>query len=155
MDDKALARPLLLTKGVNFTRLAVDRVNGLDQRAYNMLFIGTGTNASRLLQKKTNILFVLSDSGFFIQVMALRSAKIQLFTVQTLDISVAFIIHTLTNTRIAFISYVSADSSAAFNTSAHFSSFSRQHFQCLVRGASHQAAAAFIVYSSAAFRAKT
>uniref|UniRef100_A0A8C4DV25 Sema domain-containing protein n=1 Tax=Dicentrarchus labrax TaxID=13489 RepID=A0A8C4DV25_DICLA len=41
MEDKALARPLLLTKGVNFTRLAVDRVSALDQRAYNMLFIGT------------------------------------------------------------------------------------------------------------------
>lgn len=43
MADKALARPLLLTKGVNFTRLAVDRVNALDQRVYNMLFVGTGT----------------------------------------------------------------------------------------------------------------
>uniref|UniRef100_A0A3Q3WVZ6 Semaphorin-4C n=1 Tax=Mola mola TaxID=94237 RepID=A0A3Q3WVZ6_MOLML len=41
MEDKALARPLLLTKGVNFTKLAVDRVSALDQRAYNMLFIGT------------------------------------------------------------------------------------------------------------------
>ncbi|XP_014822898.1 PREDICTED: semaphorin-4C [Poecilia mexicana] len=41
MEDKALGRPLLLTKGVNFTKLAVDRVSGLDQRAYNMLFIGT------------------------------------------------------------------------------------------------------------------
>ncbi|XP_041855548.1 semaphorin-4C [Melanotaenia boesemani] len=41
MEDKALGRPLLLTKGVNFTRLAVDRVNALDQRHYNMLFIGT------------------------------------------------------------------------------------------------------------------
>ncbi|KAF3696135.1 Semaphorin-4C M-Sema F Semaphorin-C-like 1 [Channa argus] len=41
MEDKALARPLLLTKGINFTRLAVDRVSALDQRAYNMLFIGT------------------------------------------------------------------------------------------------------------------
>uniref|UniRef100_A0A665X1B3 Sema domain-containing protein n=1 Tax=Echeneis naucrates TaxID=173247 RepID=A0A665X1B3_ECHNA len=41
MEDKALARPLLLTKGVNFTRLAVDRVSALDQRAYHMLFIGT------------------------------------------------------------------------------------------------------------------
>lgn len=47
MEDKALARPLLLTKGVNFTRLAVDRVNALDQRAYNMLFIGTGTNCTK------------------------------------------------------------------------------------------------------------
>uniref|UniRef100_A0A3Q2CKT5 Sema domain-containing protein n=2 Tax=Cyprinodon variegatus TaxID=28743 RepID=A0A3Q2CKT5_CYPVA len=41
MEDKAQGRPLLLTKGVNFTKLAVDRVSGLDQRAYNMLFIGT------------------------------------------------------------------------------------------------------------------
>ncbi|RVE68617.1 hypothetical protein OJAV_G00093600 [Oryzias javanicus] len=41
MEDKALGRPLLLTKGVNFTRIAVDRVNALDQRSYNMLFIGT------------------------------------------------------------------------------------------------------------------
>uniref|UniRef100_A0A3P8XLK6 Sema domain-containing protein n=1 Tax=Esox lucius TaxID=8010 RepID=A0A3P8XLK6_ESOLU len=41
MDEKAEARPLLLTKGINFTRLAVDRVSALDQRAYNMLFIGT------------------------------------------------------------------------------------------------------------------
>ncbi|XP_049907522.1 semaphorin-4C [Epinephelus moara] len=41
MEGKALARPLLLTKGVNFTRLAVDRVKGLDPREYNMLFIGT------------------------------------------------------------------------------------------------------------------
>jgi len=44
MEDKALGRPLLLTKGVNFTRLAVDRVSALDQRAYHMLFIGTGIN---------------------------------------------------------------------------------------------------------------
>lgn len=48
MDDKALARPLLLTKGVNFTRLAVDRVSALDQRVYNMLFIGTGTTYIRI-----------------------------------------------------------------------------------------------------------
>lgn len=48
MEDKALARPLLLTKGINFTRLAVDRVNALDQRAYNMLFIGTGTDYMRV-----------------------------------------------------------------------------------------------------------
>uniref|UniRef100_A0A4W5PDJ5 Sema domain-containing protein n=1 Tax=Hucho hucho TaxID=62062 RepID=A0A4W5PDJ5_9TELE len=41
MEEKAQARPLLLTKGINFTRLAVDRVSSLDQRAYNMLFIGT------------------------------------------------------------------------------------------------------------------
>uniref|UniRef100_A0A669DJW8 Sema domain-containing protein n=1 Tax=Oreochromis niloticus TaxID=8128 RepID=A0A669DJW8_ORENI len=41
MEDKALGRLLLLTKGVNFTRLAVDRVSALDQRPYNMLFIGT------------------------------------------------------------------------------------------------------------------
>lgn len=47
MEDKALARPLLLTKGVNFTKLAVDRVSALDQRAYNMLFIGTGRNYMR------------------------------------------------------------------------------------------------------------
>lgn len=42
MEEKALGRPLLLTKGVNFTKLAVDRVSGLDQRPYIMLFIGTG-----------------------------------------------------------------------------------------------------------------
>uniref|UniRef100_A0A8C1KW87 Semaphorin-4C n=1 Tax=Cyprinus carpio TaxID=7962 RepID=A0A8C1KW87_CYPCA len=42
MEDRAEARPLLLTKGINFTRLAVDRVSSLDQRSYNMLFIGTG-----------------------------------------------------------------------------------------------------------------
>lgn len=47
MEDKALARPLLLTKGVNFTKLAVDRVSALDQRAYNVLFIGTGRNQKR------------------------------------------------------------------------------------------------------------
>ncbi|XP_030647333.1 semaphorin-4C [Chanos chanos] len=41
MEQRAEARPLLLTKGINFTRLAVDRVNSLDQRPYNMLFIGT------------------------------------------------------------------------------------------------------------------
>ncbi|XP_077571532.1 semaphorin-4C-like [Stigmatopora nigra] len=41
MEDKALARPLLLAKGVNFTNLVVDRVTGLDQRAYNVLFLGT------------------------------------------------------------------------------------------------------------------
>uniref|UniRef100_A0A8C1TIU6 Semaphorin-4C n=1 Tax=Cyprinus carpio TaxID=7962 RepID=A0A8C1TIU6_CYPCA len=41
MEDRAEARPLLLTKGINFTRLAVDRVSSLDQRSYNMLFIGT------------------------------------------------------------------------------------------------------------------
>lgn len=51
MEDKALARPLLLTKGVNFTRLAVDRVNALDLRAYNMLFIGTGTHTARALSQ--------------------------------------------------------------------------------------------------------
>ena len=43
MAEEAQARPLLLTKGVNFTRLAVDRVSTLDQRSCNMLFIGTGT----------------------------------------------------------------------------------------------------------------
>lgn len=48
MEDKALARPLLLTKGVNFTKLVVDRVSALDQRAYNMLFIGTGSHCSAL-----------------------------------------------------------------------------------------------------------
>lgn len=52
MEDKALARPLLLTKGVNFTRLAVDRVSALDQRAYNMLFIGTGTSYTRVFGMK-------------------------------------------------------------------------------------------------------
>uniref|UniRef100_A0A673N2S4 Semaphorin-4C-like n=1 Tax=Sinocyclocheilus rhinocerous TaxID=307959 RepID=A0A673N2S4_9TELE len=41
MEDRAEARPLLLTKGINFTRLAVDRVSSLDQRSYSMLFIGT------------------------------------------------------------------------------------------------------------------
>lgn len=48
MEDKALARPLLLTKGVNFTKLVVDRVSALDQRAYNMLFIGTGSDRGTL-----------------------------------------------------------------------------------------------------------
>lgn len=48
MEDKALARPLLLTKGVNFTKLVVDRVSALDQRAYNMLFIGTGSDCRAL-----------------------------------------------------------------------------------------------------------
>lgn len=42
MEDAVKAQPLLLTKGVNFTRLAVDRVSSLDQRLYNVLFIGTG-----------------------------------------------------------------------------------------------------------------
>lgn len=41
MEDRAEARPLLLTKGINFTRLAVDRVSSLDQRPYSVLFIGT------------------------------------------------------------------------------------------------------------------
>uniref|UniRef100_A0A9J7ZNR2 Sema domain-containing protein n=2 Tax=Cyprinus carpio TaxID=7962 RepID=A0A9J7ZNR2_CYPCA len=41
MEDRAEARPLLLTKGINFTRLAVDRVSSLDQGSYIMLFIGT------------------------------------------------------------------------------------------------------------------
>ncbi|KAI1901082.1 hypothetical protein AGOR_G00056470 [Albula goreensis] len=41
MEDHAQARPLLLTKGVNFTRLAVDRVIALDQKPYSLLFIGT------------------------------------------------------------------------------------------------------------------
>lgn len=41
MELRAESHPLLLTKGINFTRLAVDRVSALDQRAYNMLFIGT------------------------------------------------------------------------------------------------------------------
>uniref|UniRef100_A0A671Q696 Semaphorin-4C-like n=1 Tax=Sinocyclocheilus anshuiensis TaxID=1608454 RepID=A0A671Q696_9TELE len=41
MEDRAEARPLLLTKGINFTRIAVDRVSSLDQRSYSMLFIGT------------------------------------------------------------------------------------------------------------------
>lgn len=50
MEDKALARPLLLTKGVNFTKLVVDRVSALDQRAYNMLFIGTGTHSRLMLE---------------------------------------------------------------------------------------------------------
>ncbi|TRY91211.1 hypothetical protein DNTS_018841 [Danionella cerebrum] len=41
MELRVEARPLLLTKGINFTRIAVDRVSSLDQRAYSMLFIGT------------------------------------------------------------------------------------------------------------------
>ncbi|XP_062311584.1 LOW QUALITY PROTEIN: semaphorin-4C, partial [Osmerus eperlanus] len=41
MEERLRGRPLLLTKGVNFTRLAVDRVSALDQRPYNMLFLGT------------------------------------------------------------------------------------------------------------------
>uniref|UniRef100_A0AAY4BG90 Sema domain-containing protein n=1 Tax=Denticeps clupeoides TaxID=299321 RepID=A0AAY4BG90_9TELE len=41
MEDTVEARPLLLTKGVNFTRIAVDRVSSLDQRQYSVLFIGT------------------------------------------------------------------------------------------------------------------
>ncbi|KAJ8415412.1 hypothetical protein AAFF_G00423920 [Aldrovandia affinis] len=41
MEDGAHARPLLLTKGINFTRLAVDRVIALDQKPYSVLFIGT------------------------------------------------------------------------------------------------------------------
>ena len=49
MAEEAQARPLLLTKGVNFTRLAVDRVSTLDQRSCNMLFIGTGTPNSEML----------------------------------------------------------------------------------------------------------
>lgn len=49
MEDKASARPLLLAKGVNFTKLAVDRVSALDQRAYGMLFIGTGVNSTEPL----------------------------------------------------------------------------------------------------------
>lgn len=43
MELRAEAQPLLLTKGVNFTRIAVDRVSALDQRVYSVLFIGTGT----------------------------------------------------------------------------------------------------------------
>lgn len=42
MEEQAQARPLLLTKGINFTQLAVDQVIALDQRVYSMLFIGTG-----------------------------------------------------------------------------------------------------------------
>ena len=42
MEERVEAHPLLLTKGVNFTRLAVDRVLSLDRRQYNVLFIGTG-----------------------------------------------------------------------------------------------------------------
>ncbi|KAJ8380222.1 hypothetical protein SKAU_G00010000 [Synaphobranchus kaupii] len=41
MDAAAEARPLLLTKGINFTRLAVDRVIAMDQKPYSVLFIGT------------------------------------------------------------------------------------------------------------------
>uniref|UniRef100_A0A8B9I1Z4 Sema domain-containing protein n=1 Tax=Astyanax mexicanus TaxID=7994 RepID=A0A8B9I1Z4_ASTMX len=41
MELRAESHPLLLSKGINFTRLAVDRVSALDQRAYSMLFIGT------------------------------------------------------------------------------------------------------------------
>ncbi|XP_072565072.1 semaphorin-4C [Paramormyrops kingsleyae] len=41
MEEQAQARPLLLTKGINFTQLAVDQVIALDQRVYSVLFIGT------------------------------------------------------------------------------------------------------------------
>ncbi|MBN3297896.1 SEM4C protein, partial [Amia calva] len=41
MHERAQARPLLLKRGVNFTRLAVTRVTALDQRLYSVLFIGT------------------------------------------------------------------------------------------------------------------
>ncbi|KPP68862.1 semaphorin-4C-like [Scleropages formosus] len=50
MDEQAQARPLLLKKGVNFTQLAVDRVSALDQRAYSVLFIGTGKPSFRRLR---------------------------------------------------------------------------------------------------------
>ncbi|KAG5840462.1 hypothetical protein ANANG_G00189070 [Anguilla anguilla] len=39
--ERAATRPLLLTKGINFTRLAVDRVIALDQKPYSVLFVGT------------------------------------------------------------------------------------------------------------------
>ncbi|XP_067396399.1 semaphorin-4C [Emydura macquarii macquarii] len=45
MDEPVLpqrARPLLLKKDANFTRLVVDRVRALDGVAYDVLFIGTG-----------------------------------------------------------------------------------------------------------------
>ncbi|KAJ8263444.1 hypothetical protein COCON_G00159010 [Conger conger] len=41
MEKSAEASPLLLTKGINFTQLAVDRVIALDQKPYSVLFIGT------------------------------------------------------------------------------------------------------------------
>lgn len=65
MEDKALARPLLLTKGVNFTKLAVDRVSALDQRAYNVLFIGTGTNYMKCpIIAKTTLVFSMEKYSF-------------------------------------------------------------------------------------------
>ncbi len=56
MEDRAEARPLLLTKGINFTRLAVDRVSSLDQRPYSVLFIGTGMllKANTVMDSRVN-----------------------------------------------------------------------------------------------------
>ena len=81
MDDKALARPLLLTKGVNFTRLAVDRVSALDQRSYNMLFIGTGTNNTFYISYWSR--FWASISTFTYNFHIYISSSFQNFLVQT------------------------------------------------------------------------
>ncbi|KAM9743456.1 semaphorin-4C isoform 1-T4 [Menidia menidia] len=69
MEDKALGRPLLLTKGVNFTRLAVDRVSALDQRAYHMLFIGT---AEGWLQR---VLILGSESHVIEEIQLFETAQ--------------------------------------------------------------------------------
>lgn len=35
-------RPVLLKRGSNYTRIVVDRVTGLDQQTYDVMFLGTG-----------------------------------------------------------------------------------------------------------------
>lgn len=71
MEDRAEARPLLLTKGINFTRLAVDRVISLDQRPYNVLFIGTGMlfkvkHVNGFMYEMTAVFLCVDSRGFFI-----------------------------------------------------------------------------------------
>ncbi|MCJ8747120.1 hypothetical protein PDJAM_G00149770 [Pangasius djambal] len=100
MELRAEARPLMLTKGVNFTRIAVDRVNALDQRVYSVLFIGTarplmltkGVNFTRIAVDRVNaldqrvysVLFIGTADGWLQRVAIVGSEahvieEIQLF----------------------------------------------------------------------------
>lgn len=47
--------PMLLKRGSNYTRIVVERIAGLDKKAYDVMFIGTGKWFS-FRNKKLNFL---------------------------------------------------------------------------------------------------
>ena len=68
LEDPVLpvgGRPHLITKDVNYTQIAVDRVTALDGRAYDVIFTGTGGCSSLVNAPRARQCFgILSDGRF-------------------------------------------------------------------------------------------